>query len=530
MATNPLMRRFQVHSICWLLLTCSAAADLPVPDRGIYALWYSDDLSILETPYVTGGQIVCQWREVEPRPGQYDFSVVGQQLAELHATGRKATIQINGNQKPEWLFKKVPHTPKRLSVQVRDEQGTLMYWHPTHRDAYLDMLKGFSEFLSTSPHRDTLIGMRLNFNPVGTEHLSVPDDYRTAAAWTVPSGVEPGVDHTQQVVLEYQDAVVTTFIEQLSPYVKIFVRNTIKPEIEERYRHLFDTGKIGWFHTSSEAEPRSTGLEYKYIRFHMDCRSGTTVGYAEPWASAWGDHGGQEDHRPFSPPQWNYWRLLIDLHCGISFIGVYRNDLNVAIEGTYDLGDNHYDETVDGLNYQVEFARAFQFAARYAGYHDAPRYSPGAWVAFRDAPEILARNAHSPNQLTLNYFTGDYNFLMERLPDESIGVHNVGPDNQRFGAWARVLPAGKAMRVKADETFLESLDGAVIRITYLDEAQSAGGSFSMQFGDVTRVIERTGSGGWVTTRIPVDKPSSAWVSLTSGDHDLCLHMVEILRN
>ncbi len=525
------MNRFLYLVLNPLLLALSVQAQMPVEDRGIYALWYADDLAILQTPYVTGGQIVCQWRDVETAPGKYDFSVVQEKMDELKAVGRKATIQINGNQKPLWLFSKVPYTPERLSVQVRDKKGTLMYWHPTHRDAYLNMLKAFAGFLKGSPTRDVLIGTRLNFNPVGTEHLNVPDAYKKATAWTVPNGVQPGTDYSQDVVLQYQDAVVTTFIEYLSPYVKIFVRNTIKPEIEERYRDLFESGKIGWFHTSSEAEPRSSGLEYKYIRFYKDCRSGTTVGYAEPWASAWGDHGGLEDDRPFSPPQWNYWRLLIDLHCGISFIGIYKSDLNVAIRGTYHVGDNNYDELQDRLNYQVEFTRAFQFAAKYAGYHNAPQYAPGAWVAFRDAPEILARNAKSPNQLKLNFFTGDYNFLMERLPDETVGVHNVGPDNQRFGAWARVLPAGKAMQLQANPDFLSSLDKAVISVTYLDEKSAAGSSFSIRFGELTETIPLSGSGGWVTARIRVvDRPGHGDpVTIYSGDQDLCLHMVEILR-
>ena len=39
----------------------------------------------------------------------------------------------------------------------------------------------FANFLEGSPHKDVLIGMRLNFNPVGTEHLSIPDDFKKAA-------------------------------------------------------------------------------------------------------------------------------------------------------------------------------------------------------------------------------------------------------------------------------------------------------------------------------------------------------------
>ena len=70
------MKRLLIVPCLLFLFISGLQADQPVEDRGIYALWYADDLSILETPYVTGGQIVCQWREVEKAPGTYDFSVV----------------------------------------------------------------------------------------------------------------------------------------------------------------------------------------------------------------------------------------------------------------------------------------------------------------------------------------------------------------------------------------------------------------------------------------------------------------------
>src|SRR5262249_29791711 len=152
--------------------------------------------------------------------------------------------------------------------------------------------------------------------------------------WIVPAGADPGPPWSQEQVALYEKAVVDTFVNDLSPHAKIFVRNNVRSEIAEQYHSQFQSGKLGWFHTSSEAEPRSHGLETQYRRFYDDCRSGTTVGYAEPWASAWGDHG-IVDHRWCSPPQWNYWRLLLDLHCGVSFIALYANDLGVAVTGNY---------------------------------------------------------------------------------------------------------------------------------------------------------------------------------------------------
>ena len=118
---------------------------------------------------------------------------------------------------------------------------------------------------------------------------------------------------------------------------------------------------------------------------------------------------------------------------------------------------------------------------------------------------------------------------MERLPDESIGVHNVGPDNQRFGAWARVLPAGKQMRLQPDPAFIDSLEEAAIRITYLDQRDAAGTSFTVQCGQMTRTIDFAGSGGWVTRGIAVKPDDLDGISIVAGNLDLCLHMVEVVR-
>ena len=117
--------------------------------------------------------------------------------------------------------------------------------------------------------------------------------------------------------------------------------------------------------------------------------------------------------------------------------------------------------------FQGEFDEAFAFAARYAGYHASPEQSPGAWVAFREG----------------NFLKGDYDFLARRLsPDGTRSISNAGPDGQRQGAWARVLPAGERLRIGLDEDFAGSLEGrpAEVRLTWLDEGK---GGIEVSFGD-----------------------------------------------
>jgi hypothetical protein len=520
----------------WFGLAALAAhAEPPAPGRGLYAIWYRDNYQLLNVPYIVGGQIVVQWNDVEPSPGRYDFSSIAQGLHQLRTHGKKATIQINGNLKPTWLFAKVPYYAEKLSVQVRDKQGTLMYWHPLYRDAYTKMLKAFAGFLAQNPDRDALIGLRLNFNAIGTEHFPVPKEAQDLAKWIVPPGAQPGPPWSPTQVADYEKAVVNTFVSDLSPHAKIFVRNNVDAKIAEHYRRSFESGKLGWFHTSSEAEPRSRGLERQYQRFYDDCRSGKTVGYAEPWASAWGDHG-KTDHRSCSPPQWNYWRTLLDLHCGVSFIALYANDLAVAVTGTYRVNQNHYDEKVDRRGYQQEFEAAFRFAANYAGFHASPETSPGAWVGFRENSVALAINVPAVQDRQLSFFTGDYNFLMERLPDKTAGVNNVGPENQRQGAWARVVPSADKLELKLDARFAASFKGGTVRVTYLDQAGLADGSFQVIANQKQMLVTPKGTGRWQMAEMVLSEgplsaePSGAHLKIVAGSAPVCLHMLEVTRN
>jgi hypothetical protein len=520
----------------WLCLAVLAAPAQTRPaNSGLYAIWYRDKYELLDVPYIVGGQIVVQWHDVEPEAGRYDFSSIGQELKKLRALGKKTTIQINGNLKPAWLFAHVPYYPEKLSVQVRDKAGTLMYWHPQHRAAYTNMLKAFAGFLAQCPERDALIGIRLNFNAIGTEHFPVPKDAQNLAKWIVPPGAQLGPPWTPDEVAAYEKAVVDTFVNHLAPHARIFVRNNVNAKIAEQYRSLFETGKLAWFHTSSEAEPRSRGLERQYQRFFDDCRSGKTVGYAEPWASAWGDHG-KTDHRSCSPPQWNYWRTLIDLHCGVSFLALYANDLAVAVTGRYHVNQNHYDEEKERRGYQQEFEAAFRFAAKYVGYHAAPETSPGAWVAFRENHVALATNVPAVQDRQLSSFTGDYNFLMERLPDKTTGVHNVGPENQRQGAWARVLPPTGKMALQLDPRFAASLKGGQVRVTYLDQAGNAVSPFQLIAGKAQLTVTPRGTGGWQTAVLVLPEgwitaePRGAHVTIIAGSAPVCLHMVELTRS
>lgn len=519
-------RTFLGSSIPALLPAAPAARD---KRAGVYCIWYDREPNreaMLSQPYLKGGQIVLQWADVEPRRGQYDFSAVERQLAEIARRGWFTTIQINGNQKPAWLFEVVPYLPQQLSIQIKDKQGTLMYWHPNHRDAYLGMLQAFSRFIKNSRYPQSILGLRMNFDALGTEHSAIPKEYVALENWKIPAGVAAASVETwtPQTAKAYMRTVVDAHVANFRGVIQIFVRNSIPEEIAAPYEKLFADGTLSWFHTSSEVEPRGSGTEIQYKRFYDYCRSGRTTGYAEPWASAWGHHGGKTDDRWCSPPQWFYWRILSDLHNGVSYIALYASDFRVAVEGVYhSSGVNFHD---DGT-YQREFQEAVRFADRYAGYHALPESSPGAWIAFRENHVVRATNGMPAERRKLSFETSDYTFLMQReRGDQSKGedVVNIGPAGQRFGAWARILPAGDTMRLKLDPRFAASLKKAQVRVTYFDER---GPGFEVQSGGERSNVRQQGSGRWQSASLGFGGGSG--LQIRAGAAPVHLHMVEIVR-
>lgn len=495
----------------------ASASVLPPTHRGLYAIWYERMPEVMELPYINGGQVVAQWGELETAEGQYDFSKLAAKMKQLHDQKKPFTVQVNGNIKPAWLFDRVPFLPEPLGVQVRDTRGTLMYWHPVFERAYLNFLRAYAAFLKKSPYRASLLGVRQNFNALGTEHWQVPIDMICLSQWRVPSEANAGEPFTPELGRAYQTRVLETFVSEFQPEIRVFVRNSIAPELRQSFAQDFTTGRLCWFHTSSEVEPRK-GVSGQYQQFLDDCRTGKTLAYAEPWASAWGHHGGKTDPRWCSPPQWNYWRLLCDLHCGVSFIACYASDLEVAHSGRYRVGNLSNAESKNATTFKDEFDAAFQFAAKYAGYHASPKVAPGAWVAFREGDTLK----------------GDYTFLMQRETDQTREIKNAGPGDQRFGAWARLLPRDQTMQLVLNKYFAASLatQSAELRVTYLDHGH---GTFNIQAAGQTFQGQCSDSGRWKTMTWELSRPdfgkadSGVRLCLRALGSDLTVHMVEVTR-
>jgi len=119
-----------------LIVFAMSAGGQPPNQRGLYAIWYGGKSYLLDLPFITGGQVVAQWADLERQEGLYDFSAIEQKLADF---------------------------------------GT--------SEAYRDFLTAFAGFLKGSAHRSSVLGVRLNFNALGTEHWVIQADKRSQEAW-----------------------------------------------------------------------------------------------------------------------------------------------------------------------------------------------------------------------------------------------------------------------------------------------------------------------------------------------------------
>jgi hypothetical protein len=512
---------------------------------GVYAVWYTANPQVLSLPYVSGGQIQLQWSDLQTGPSTYTWGLLDSALAA--DVGQTVTVQVNGNTKPAYLFNVVPYTPNWGNVQVQDPKGVLMYWHPTYESAYMGFLSALAAHLDASPHRSGLLGLRMNFDAIGTEFLDVPTANQKAATWTVPNGVSNGPDWTKSLETNYETQVMTADLTGFgtSPSsIRVFMRYNMDSSILASqaagqpsgftYSSYLQNGQLYIFQTGASMEPAG-GLAI----FFTYALPGLTVGYAEPVSDSYGNHAGISDTLWCPPVQWNYWRLLSDLNMGVSDIAVYGDDLLIAYSGKY--------SGATLPDYQTQYDQAFRFAARYAGHHADPAEAPGAWIAFRQS--TTAFTGHPT-------WAADYTRFITLLnPQETIGMdarkdgapapviakktvageNTIGPYNQRFGAWARSIPAGNTAELQFNQTFLNavnSIGGAAVNVTYLDDI--AGASFTTNFGTQSVTTKLGNSGLWQTITIPVTSKFAAdakggHIAITSAGGAVTFHMVEVTK-
>jgi hypothetical protein len=476
------------------------------PFAGIYGIWYGANPAVLNSEYLTGGQIMVQWKDCEPTEGNYDFSIINTKLIDMAQRGLKTTVQINGNHKPDYLFTKVPYLPENRNKESYDELGSLMFWHSAYEQYYLNFISAYADFIKSSPYKNSIVGVRQNWNALGTEGTSFTGiNNLVEEDWIIPQGVS--YEHySAQKVIEYQRKVMARFLEEFTPDIQLFVRTNVPDELIKENEEFFNKGLAGWFHTGSAMEQNQHYDQlHRYERFIKYCKPGTTFGYCELISGR---------VKPYSEIQWEYWRTLNELHCGISYIAMRP----AIFEKAHSEGDSR-------------FIKVLEFADKYAGYHALPAISPGAWIAFRGKGDN---------------FPWDYTFLMESIDNSSlIDLKPVGSDVDPYGAWAQKLAVGGRILLDFHDDFYsaDQRSGGVkatLRVIYYD---SGTGSWAVRYdasGDpakIARQVTNQNTNQWKILELPVndgyfdnramEKADIVIENIDAGD--LVLHMVELLR-
>jgi hypothetical protein len=488
--------------------SASSAAVQPRPEHpaGCYLIWGNRNL-LKTCDFLKGGQIMVQWRDIAPARGKFDWSKLDEGIRFFAKIGWPFTVQVNANKKPDWLWDYV------AKCGYRGREPIPQYWDPRYLVIQKELITAFANHLKASPHMHLILCVRASYNAIGTEHAFVRiADRSPSDRWTYPpDGHRYPVPWTHEERNKYCYAVMRAYMDAFMPEIPVALRANLFTAFypDGSAQHLIDEG--GWvFGTGSDIEHQS-----KYHKTFEDmalfcvrvARSGKTKAYWENWGSV-------ETHT--NGVSWNYWRCLMELHKGVSY---------VAVKGW----------AVRAAQKNPEYRAAFEFVNRYAGFHAAPAESPGAWCALRGGE-------HEPR--------GNYWWFLEQIdPDgTSVAVESdrgqkmIGPDDQCFGRFARrtdVASGKRQLFFRLDPKFRASLreQPCRLRVWYLDDGQ---GAWQVRWGTGPtdqRTVQKSGSGRW--KEYVVELPGSAFrgilerksdlVLVAMGENDTTFHMVEIVR-
>ena len=443
-----------VCSGLWAVVPAQAARP------GIYEVW-GNRSDVAHLRYVRGGQIALEWKTVEPTRGHFDWSGLRAQLNAYHAIHKPATVQINSTtSKPAWLWNLIARCGTTQGQQIPQ------YWDPLYLKLQHELLSSFARALKSYSHRGTIALVRSAPNAIGTELTTVPagvsctratDGHSVAQAWS------------RSVRATYYRNIMGCISSLLAPAIHVALRTEV---------FTTDGAPLSWLgrrdawimDTASDIDPNPTRDTFDVFARHWD-RAGRAQAYWEPFS-----YVGKQNLA-----SWNYWRILLELDKGVSYIAVYGQVIRHG-------GDPQY-------------GAAFRFANRYAGRQLHPGRSPGAFIALRQGTGRMAGN--------LERFMKQIDAQRTSIAlDSNNGRAMIGPAAQRYGRFARRIVAGtaqKAMFFRLNGTFKHGVrDHAVrIRVTYLDQG---GGAFVVKWGRAGRcqhTVHKHGTGRWRTVTIKV---------------------------
>lgn len=473
------------------------------PDRGLALIWYGSQENLSSRDgLVNIGQIMFMWRDFESKQGKYEFAALDEELKKVSEKGLKTTIQINANYHPEYLFNMIPYLDGIALPGQKNHTvgyGPLMYWSEAYKERYSKLVHALANHLRASPYKENILAIRQSYCAVGTEHHHIPPEYRDSSNWTFKNKVKWGEnsDWTDEVGRQYKTWALDLFVKEIKSYagLNLFVRaDAVSSGIAlDKHIKMIENGELWLFHTSTEPQPRNESFDRQYEVFEKYCKTGKTYGFMESWSKA--STGAEKwlwtkTSHPITKPQFNYWTLLCDLHCGATFPAMRPEDMDVP-----------------------EYREDYEFASKYAGYLHSPETSPGAWIAFREG----------------DFLKGDYTFLMERnTSDNSIPLYNT--DDEKYGLWSSKVGEKGSFRIKIDQDFMMSLEHTPhvkVKVWYKDDNE---GSLRVHAFGKMITIDKKNTGIWKTVEIPFKiTVLMPIIDIVSLKNELTVHKVELFR-
>lgn len=499
----------------------TTAASLKNP--GIFLIWGGTDetTKISQNSFLQGGQIALDWAGLQTGLNSWNWKELDQQLQEYHNLGKQATVQVNSDHlKPSWV--NVPNCGSYSSSSTTSNQEIPLYWNTssgsdglnnTYATDMQSLISGLANHIASSPYKDAVLGIRTAPNLIGTETYDPVGHITNSACtgWTISKGYQSYAQVMEMWYNTMQSAGIRPIMRSRYYYE---VLHGIDPALETQ-RIASELGPTKGWTFSTNADPDTPILDGNFAETYV--KNGTTVGYQES------DYYGASTNNPIS---WNYWRVLMELGRGTSYIGVYG-----------DVASNGF----SGATNAAAYDSAYAFANEYAGTNTNPSGTPGAWIAFRGTEKT--NNTCDISQGDYTWFTSLNNASNLPCYDSNSGKSMLGSltGNPPYGRYARrtdIASGHNTFEISLDNSFKASLSGSVsVTVTYLDKGT---GSWTLQYGtgsDNSFVQKKYNTNTWQQTTVSV--PVSSLTGNLSGGSDLTLtangsdtyfHMIEVDRN
>src|SRR5215469_3255193 len=178
----------------WFAALAGAQADV----RGIFI--YTNDVSQITNataaqlkqsfaiPGVDGVALVIGWDAIEPSPGQFDWTVLDQWIAQVVSGGKKIDLVVpSGSSIPSWLFQPAPTgagvaelkftiSPHGGQTSVCDTDNIAAPWDPAYLAQWDAMLAALSAHLKSAGTYDNITLVRLSEINRTTEEIRLPNE------------------------------------------------------------------------------------------------------------------------------------------------------------------------------------------------------------------------------------------------------------------------------------------------------------------------------------------------------------------